>query len=285
MAKKKSICKNVDGCSKARNREIQEMDESLFQCDECGEPLIPYDDPDPYEKYDTDDDSDNGSGANAILVIIVILIVIAIICFFAFERREYGEEGLDGIQNTEFVGETPAAVQTYNAGVLQYPYGTYVGEYNDGYPDGLGRMEYREQRRIERRERREMRDSLEYTAQPGQFIIGRWDRGRLRDGYLFSREGNLVQRYDWDVETGGQIPAYAGTVNMPYGVYTGGLIDGYPDGEGRMVYRIRQRIAERDSLRFADPDQYIIGRWRRGELMQGNLYDASGNRLYGFNWW
>ena len=83
----------------------------------------------------------------------------------------------------------------------------------------------------------------------------------------------------------GEMLGNEGTLTMPYGTYTGGMIDGYPDGEGRMLYRIRTRISERDSMRYADPGQYIIGRWRRGELMEGNLYDENNEPIYGFNWW
>lgn len=41
MAKKKGICKNVDGCDLAAEKTIQEADNSQFVCSECGKPLFP----------------------------------------------------------------------------------------------------------------------------------------------------------------------------------------------------------------------------------------------------
>lgn len=39
MAKKQGICKNVDGCTLAADKVIQEADSTQFVCEECGKPL------------------------------------------------------------------------------------------------------------------------------------------------------------------------------------------------------------------------------------------------------
>ena len=39
MPKKQGVCLNVGGCSKAKNRELQEAEISAFVCEECGKPL------------------------------------------------------------------------------------------------------------------------------------------------------------------------------------------------------------------------------------------------------
>lgn len=39
MATKKGKCTNIDGCDKAFNNEIQEVDSMNFVCEECGKPL------------------------------------------------------------------------------------------------------------------------------------------------------------------------------------------------------------------------------------------------------
>jgi hypothetical protein len=39
MATKKGKCTNIDGCDKAYNNEIQEVDSMNFVCEECGKPL------------------------------------------------------------------------------------------------------------------------------------------------------------------------------------------------------------------------------------------------------
>lgn len=39
MPKKQGVCLNVGGCSKAKNRELQEAEISEFICAECGKPL------------------------------------------------------------------------------------------------------------------------------------------------------------------------------------------------------------------------------------------------------
>lgn len=40
MATKKGKCTNIDGCDKAFNNEIQEVDSMNFVCEECGKPLV-----------------------------------------------------------------------------------------------------------------------------------------------------------------------------------------------------------------------------------------------------
>ncbi len=40
MAKKKGICKNVDGCSLAQEKIVQEAESTQFVCEECGKPLV-----------------------------------------------------------------------------------------------------------------------------------------------------------------------------------------------------------------------------------------------------
>ena len=108
MAKRKGICKNVDGCSKARKREIQETEESMFVCDECGAPLEPFYEPDMVDdvdmasaSYDGGEEPNARVGLTLIFLVIGILSLLAILAFYLFEQRlAIREDGLSIAQST-----------------------------------------------------------------------------------------------------------------------------------------------------------------------------------------
>ena len=93
MTKMKGICRNTDSCIKARNRDIQEVDDSNFNCEECGIPMEPYPDTDSVDDVDiassSYDSNDNRPSSKRIVIFIVIGILgfIPVILFYICERR------------------------------------------------------------------------------------------------------------------------------------------------------------------------------------------------------
>ena len=168
--------------------------------------------------------------------------------------------------------------------MVEYSYGTYTGTFDkDGRPDGMGSLLYRRRERIrDRIEEREVhtKDRIEY-AEPGQMLVGNWHVGNLVDGHLCEDKGNMIETYKSGNDA--DVTEHAGEIVFHHGIYRGGLKNGVPDGYGRLMYRVRERVMEGDSIRYAKPGEYVIGKWRRGYLMQGNLYGDNGTLLQNFD--
>jgi len=66
----------------------------------------------------------------------------------------------------------------------------------------------------------------------------------------------------------------------PFGIYKGGAINGYPEGNGKMTYSRQVQIAKQDTKsppHFANPGDYFIGSWGNGDIVSGTLYDKNSN--------
>lgn len=94
---KKGICRNIDGCSLAENKEVQEVDSENFVCKECGRPLSEF--------------SNKKAGLNPqqkkriklIVILIVALLVIAgiVIAIVVISRNAAEKEALEQEQARE----------------------------------------------------------------------------------------------------------------------------------------------------------------------------------------
>lgn len=94
---KKGICRNIDGCSLAENKEVQEVDSENFVCKECGRPLSEF--------------SNKKAGLNPqqkkriklIVILIVALLVIAgiVIAIVMISRNAAEKEALEQEQARE----------------------------------------------------------------------------------------------------------------------------------------------------------------------------------------
>ena len=94
---KKGICRNIDGCSLAENKEVQEVDSENFVCKECGRPLSEF--------------SNKKAGLNPqqkkkiklIVILIVALLVIAgiVIAIVAISSNAAEKEALEQEQARE----------------------------------------------------------------------------------------------------------------------------------------------------------------------------------------
>lgn len=75
-----------------------------------------------------------------------------------------------------------------------------------------------------------------------------------------------------------------GTLNLPYGKYTGKTNNGKPHGEGRLVYTKEHVINSHDvKKRTAKPGESVQGQFVNGEITIGKHFDASGNLIQALN--
>ena len=76
----------------------------------------------------------------------------------------------------------------------------------------------------------------------------------------------------------------SGTLNLSYGKYTGQIKNGYPNGQGRLVYSRSRQINKYDSKgRTAQPGESVQGTFVNGFITIGKHYDASGNLIENLN--
>jgi len=65
-----------------------------------------------------------------------------------------------------------------------------------------------------------------------------------------------------------------------FGIYKGGAINGYPEGDGKMTYSRQVQIAKHDTKsppHFAESGDYFVGSWGNGDIISGTLYNRNGN--------
>lgn len=75
-----------------------------------------------------------------------------------------------------------------------------------------------------------------------------------------------------------------GTLKLSYGTYTGQIKNGYPNGQGRLVYNKSRQISKYDSKgRTAQAGESVQGNFKNGFLTIGKHYDASGNLIESLN--
>ena len=75
-----------------------------------------------------------------------------------------------------------------------------------------------------------------------------------------------------------------GNLTLSYGKYSGAIKNGYPHGQGKLIYT-RSRVINRHDMksREAQPDNYVIGEFHNGFVVYGKLYDTNGNLLSSLN--
>lgn len=74
------------------------------------------------------------------------------------------------------------------------------------------------------------------------------------------------------------------TIRLSYGTYTGATKNGFPHGQGRLVYSNNRQINRNDIKgRKANPGDYVIGEFFNGFVVYGKHYDSEGNLLESLN--
>lgn len=76
----------------------------------------------------------------------------------------------------------------------------------------------------------------------------------------------------------------SGTLKLSYGTYTGQIKNGYPNGQGRLVYNRSRQINKYDSKgRTANPGDVVQGTFVNGFFTIGKHYDSAGNLIESLN--
>ncbi len=70
----------------------------------------------------------------------------------------------------------------------------------------------------------------------------------------------------------------SGTLSLGYGTWTGGIKNGKPDGNGKIVFNSTHKV-DRSTSYKANPGDYFIATYESGHLISGRLYDSSGKLL------
>ena len=78
--------------------------------------------------------------------------------------------------------------------------------------------------------------------------------------------------------------SYNGTLKLSYGTYTGRIENGYPNGQGKLVYKTTRQISRYDSKgRTAQAGESVQGTFKNGFFTFGKHYDANGNLIESLN--
>ena len=221
MAKIKGVCHNYDGCDKAADKIVQEAEKSNFVCEECGKPLYPVKD---------GGKKTPGDGKRIATLIAIFggaaLVIGGIVYGIIFgvqksranaeaERIELArldsiaaveaaaeaaaaaeQARLDSIAAVEAAAEAAAAAEEaakaekarLNAEaqtVRRLDYGKWSGSWKNGRPHGTGTMRYTKEHLID------SRDPQKRVAQPGDYIIGEFNDGKLVQGRWYDSANNV----------------------------------------------------------------------------------------------
>lgn len=221
MAIRKGVCTNIDGCSKAQNDTIQEIDDSEeFVCPECG-----------HELEEIKETSAKKANNKPMMIVIAAVAVVAVCigCYFAFSspkeeavipetvvadstatveevaavaeaidtvKADTVAEVEEAVSATEVIAEEPVAEKpaekpaapkaqpAASNGTHSLGYATWSGAMRGGKPHGNGTMTYKSSHLID------SRDPKGRTAQAGEYVIGEWDNGKLVQGRWFKSDGS-----------------------------------------------------------------------------------------------
>lgn len=205
MAKIKGVCRNIDECTKAQSREVQDVERTSPLCEECGKELKVT------EGTAPDRTVNGGSGKKKLIAIIAGAIIVlggGAACYYYFSTQGSQPEVVVTTEETIVeepvvtpVVETPAVKEepkveketktktppTSGSGTLNLNYGTYVGDIKSGKADGQGKMTYNQKTLISKH------DKQQRYAEAGQSVIGTWYGGELDFGKLYDNQGTVIE--------------------------------------------------------------------------------------------
>ena len=76
----------------------------------------------------------------------------------------------------------------------------------------------------------------------------------------------------------------SGTLSLSYGKYTGAIKNGYPNGQGKLVYTTSRQINKYDTKgRTAQPGDYVQGVFVNGFFTIGKHYNSAGDLIESIN--
>lgn len=251
MAKKQGICKNVDGCTLAADKTIQEVESTQFVCEECGKPL--------YElkghKNKGPKEHEDDSRIKRILLyagVPAAVIALGVGAFFLFGHKgeESGQEEESLVIPVTRVQIAPAAITLKESDVSDLMVGVFPEEATDKTVAWTSSDE-----------------SVVVVSNTGHIVAMAAGQAQVH-----ASVGDVTATCEVTVEPKKEKdkPVYPSI-----GTFAGTIIDGYPHGTGVLIFTKSRKIDTHDEKgRIAEVGDYINGEWDHGHLIQGKWYDS-----------
>lgn len=253
-------CVNIMGCSKAKNREIQEADQANFVCSECGRPLVEA----RGIKGPTPPGGDGPKGPKKHKIWIIITAVLVVIlgggggAYYYFNGNEPKNEpkneptiekielnrshisGSVGNEETLTVTNTPSDMKvTY----LWKSTNENVITVQEGVIKMVGEGE-------------------------ANVIVNVQEKQGVADTCSVSVSGPGINK-----------PEPRDEIDLGYATYKGDLQNGKPHGNGTMTFKKRMVVPGAKDNIEAQSGEYAHGAWRNGEVNLVTLYQKNGNTV------
>ena len=274
MSGKTGICINFGNCSKAKEREIQTVDETNFICQECGQPLITR--------------SNNNMpkiDIKKILVITSIIVAIIGLGIFLYLMFNHTTQGKDINKESEIpkivVESEKETTNTEKEDLIEN-----VNAKNIAFTDIENSLQiYKdEERLINVNFTPNNANETIYWYSQNTSIVKVTNEGLIKgvaSGTTIiqatTSRSNLSAKIKITVK---ERPNSKNGVDLGYAIWTGAVDNNNlpNDTNGRMYFKRRHRISDKDeSVRYAEKGESIIGEYVHGKLVQGKWYKKDNN--------
>jgi len=270
MAKIKGVCKNIDDCTKAQDREIQEVEKTMpFVCEECEKPLV---------KVEGKTSGGTGGGGNKNMLIAIMAAVVLIGggagVYFGFIKSS-GEKTVTVVPPDK--PEPEVGPKEVNIESISLDKSTLEMAVND--TDTLKATLNPTEAKAE---------SLEWAS--GDTKIATVENGvvkaigkgettiTIKDTKGIATASSQIKVSEISKDPGSGQGGGSSSGQLSYGKWTGGTKNGKPHGtQITFTFTTSHQIDSRDpKKRIANAGDYIIGEYDNGRLVQGRWYKSSG---------
>lgn len=265
-------CVNIMRCSKAKNREIQDVDKANFVCTECGRPLVEVNQGPTPPKPSGGRRTTPPASSTPWVLIIGVIVAVALLgggVYYAYTTGLFS----NGADKEEPEGENPAAWISIKEGEnISMKQGETKllsldcdpGDANDGVTWTTSNKDIVA-----------VSNNGELTAlSSGKAIVT-----VTTNVYKKTDEIQVVVKGGTTAPVNG-----TGTLNLPYGKYTGEIKNGKPHGVGTLIYTKERIINSHDvKNRKAQSGESVQGQFVNGEITIGRHFDANGNLIQALN--
>lgn len=198
MAIVKGICKNIDNCDKAENKEIQDIEKSApFVCQECGKPLV--------SAIPSGGGSATGNSRRILLILVAVVVLAGCgVGGYFLSQDDTGPEPPKNDDDTKITEEVVKPVtiepvstsitlqsclnegtlsdESNGVGTISTPYGNYKGELKDGKANGNGTFQFFKTCRISRH------DNQERSGETGDYLVGQFADNEVITAKWFNKD-------------------------------------------------------------------------------------------------
>lgn len=277
---RKGICRNVGACSMANKVQIITDDDAELKCCECESELEPV----KIDERTSNEEEEKAKKRKRLISIFAIIAILAAVgvglyLLWPNESKEKPQFTLNHFEKTLKIGETDTLKATVSPEGIQ---ATIVWKASK---DGTV----------------EVQNGIVKAVKGGsgkvrvQAIIGKDTLSAICKYTVDAIEMQpeppqpdpKVEEEEAKAKTQPQptpTPPESGSLKLSYGKYTGQMKNGYPNGQGRLVYSTSRQISQYDSKgRIAQAGESVQGNFKNGFFTFGKHYDANGNLIESLN--